>query len=163
MRQRDNETKLKNKRHVGRPSQKELSKTGPKTNWKMTEDVLQKLYHAFGIGCTIRQACAYADLAESTFYEWTKTNKELSEKFERLKENPILRAKNTVFKGVGEDAELAFKYLKAKLPDEFKESIELEHKSIQFHIVKIIDGIENDNTNSQNQRQVVEDAESLQD
>lgn len=149
---------------VGRPSNKELSKTGPKTNWKMTDELLGKLKYAFAIGCTVSQACSFADIDISTYYAWEKRYPEFSKSCRRLQDRPILRAKDTVFKGLKDDPKLAFDYLKAKLKDEFKEVINIESKSVHLHIVDIINGLENKpNGLQEDRRQDVQDAESVQD
>ena len=47
------------KRPVGRPS-------------KLTEDTKKKLEHALIACCTIAEACAYADIDDSTFRKWSE-------------------------------------------------------------------------------------------
>lgn len=133
---------------VGRPSNAELSKTGPKNNWKLTTEVIGKLEAAFAIDCSTVEACAFADINADTYYRWIKENPELSDRFQRLKHNPILRAKDSVFKGLKGNPELALKYLKAKKPKEFIESLQVESKSLQYHIVKIVNELNNGNKSS---------------
>ena len=129
---------MKKKRKQGRPSNKELSKTGPKTDWKMTENTIRKLEAAFAIDCSVLEACAFADISHDTYYRWVKQNPKLSDKFERLKHNPILRAKDAVFQGLKNNPELALRYLKSKLPKEFGDTLQVEAKSIHYHIVQTI-------------------------
>jgi len=154
------------KRKPGRPSKKELSKTGPKTNWKMTEATVGKLEAAFAIDCSIIEACAFADINTSTYYEWIKNNPELSHKFERLKHNPILRAKDSVFQGLKGNPELALKYLKSKAPKEFGDTLQVETKSVHLSIVKIVNELNDDDNKSGNKvvgKQDVPDDAPVQD
>ena len=85
---------LEKKRKPGRP--KKIRHTGPTRPWKMTDEVLQKLEYAFAIDSTVEEACAYAEIAESTFYEWQKKNTLFSERIDRLRQQPILKARQTV-------------------------------------------------------------------
>jgi hypothetical protein len=97
----------------------EKTKTGPKTNWKMTPDRIKKLEEAFAMDCTVLEACYYADISTPTYYEWLKAHPELSSKFERLRERPVFLARKTVVQGVTEDKDFAFKYLQKKRKLEF--------------------------------------------
>ena len=134
---------MKKKRKPGRPSKKELSKTGPKTNWKMTPETIGKLEAAFAIDCSIVEACAFADINTDTYYQWIKINPELSDRFQRLQKRPILRAKDTVFKGLIGNPELALKYLKSRLPKEFNGDLgTIDARSVHFHVTKVVDDIE---------------------
>ncbi|HEA21450.1 MAG TPA: hypothetical protein ENH87_11080 [Pricia antarctica] len=125
----------------GRPSNKELSKTGPKSLWKQTPALITKLETAFAIDCSVVEACAFADISQQTYYRWVKDNPELSERFDRLKHSPILRAKDSVFQALKGNPELAFKYLKSRLPKEFADTLQIESKSLHYHIVQLIQDI----------------------
>src|SRR4051812_649926 len=48
-----------------------------------TEDTIQKLEEAFKIDATVREACAYAGIAESTYYAEAKDNPVFSERMDR--------------------------------------------------------------------------------
>lgn len=121
-----------------------LSKTGPKTKWKMTQDVINKLEHAFAIDANIVQACAYADISTETYYQWIRAKPELADRFERLKQHPILKAKNTVNKGLSHDHEFALKWLKARFPKEFCTTDEDGSSKINLNIaiVNLIEDVE---------------------
>lgn len=94
-------------------------KTGPKTNWKMTDDTIQKLEQAFAIGADITKACAYADISTQTFYNWKADNPELFDRFERLQNQPVLKALQEVVNGLEGNPELALKYLERVWKDKF--------------------------------------------
>lgn len=75
--------------------------TGPSKPWKMTDEVLQKLEYAFAIDSTVEEACAYSDIAESTFYEWQRNNPLFSERIATLRLKPILKARQTLINALG--------------------------------------------------------------
>lgn len=90
----------------------------------MTDDVLQKLKLAYSVGSTNAEACAYAEIAESSLYLHLSQNPEFSEKIERWKQKPILKAKFELVKGLEGNPELALKYLERKKKDEFSTRVE---------------------------------------
>ncbi len=85
----------------------------------MTAQTLQKLEYAFRLGCTDREACIEANIAPQTLYNYQSTNPEFLEQKELWKSDTILRARKTIVERLGEDANLAMKYLEKKLPEEF--------------------------------------------
>lgn len=93
------------KNNVGRPT-------------VMTPDILDKLRYAFLIGASDEEACAYAQIGASTLYDYQKKDAVFSEQKEQWKLEPILKAKQSVVKGLS-DPELALKYLERKKRDEF--------------------------------------------
>lgn len=104
-----------------------MSKTGPKDNYKMTDDAVRKLEEAFAIDASIEEACYYADISRDTYYRWVKENSELSDKFQRLRNKPILKARQAVVKGLDNYAN-AMDYLKRKRKDEFSDRSEITGK-----------------------------------
>lgn len=120
---------------MGRP--KKDHKTGPKTNWKMTKDSVRKLEEAFAIDATIAEACFYAGISHDTYHRWVKENPELSDKFERLRHKPILKARETINKNLN-DPKTAAWYLERKRKDEFSPRVETEN----IHKFEKIESIE---------------------
>lgn len=84
----------------------------------INKDELQKLEMAFKMGSNNTEACAYAEVTESTFYLYRKNNPEFSEKIERWKQNPILKAKRTVYMNL-DNVDTAKWYLERKAKKEF--------------------------------------------
>lgn len=102
-----------------------------------TPEVVRKLEYAYGIDCTDEEACLYADVSESAFYDFLKETPQFAERRKALKNKPVLLGRQTVIKGfVGAAAEfdkrgnqlkaeippnpeLAMKYLERKKKDEF--------------------------------------------
>lgn len=90
----------------------------------MTEEVLIKLKEAFLIGCNNEEASLWAGIAVSTFYNYTKSNPEYLDEVEQWKRNPIIKARNTVYKAI-DNPETARWYLERKSKDEFGSRLEM--------------------------------------
>lgn len=102
----------------------------------MTPETLKLLREAFAIGCTKKEACAYAKIGESTLYDYIKANPDFSEEIEQLIQEPILKAKYTIVKSL-DDPKNAQWYVEKKL-DEFnpKSKSEIETKGDPLVIIK---------------------------
>lgn len=96
-------------------------KTGPKGPNKWSDEVVRQLKQAFGIGCTVTEACLYAKISRPTFYANCKEGSELFNEFMDLRETPILMARDTIFRAIKANADDAKWYLKNKRRDEFAE------------------------------------------
>lgn len=118
---------------------------------KMTPEVLDKLRHAFLIGATNAEACGYADIGERTLYDYLAENEEFSQKIEQWKNEPILKAKTTVVKSLG-DIKNAQWYLERKKKAEFAVRSEVTGKDGEDFFssgeltIKVVD--DRDNTES---------------
>jgi len=84
----------------------------------MTPAVISKLEHAFGIDCTVQEACAYADISLPPLYDYMKKNQDFAENVARLREKPVLAARNSVVSKLHKGY-MAQWYLEKKRPDEF--------------------------------------------
>lgn len=102
------------------------SKVGRPT--KMTDLTVKKLEEAFLMGCTDLEACLYADISKQTLYDYQEKNPEFADRKAKLKENPVLLARQSVINGIQEDSKLAFDYLKNKKSDEFKTKQDVDTK-----------------------------------
>ena len=98
---------------VGRPS-------------KLIPECVMKLEEIFALDGTVEEACFFADISRNTFYEWMKEHPELSDRFEALRNNPVLLARRSVIEGLG-DPELALKYLERKRRNEFSTRVETDN------------------------------------
>lgn len=92
---------------------------GMQANSKLTPEVVKKLEEAFAIDCSIPEACFYANISKQTYYNWIKMYPELKEKFDRLRNRPILLARQEVVKGLRDNPEFSLKYLERKRKQEF--------------------------------------------
>lgn len=92
--------------HMGRPE-------------VITPEQIVLLKTAFAIGCTDEEACSYAKIPTSTFYDYQKRHPDFSEEKDRLKQTPILKARQELVKGLDGNPELSLRYLERKLKNEF--------------------------------------------
>lgn len=91
----------------------------------MTKEVLAKLEEAFAWGCTDREACLWADIADKTLYLYQEKHPEFIQRKEALKETPVLLARKTVVNGIKKgDRTLSLAYLDRKKKDEFSTKVE---------------------------------------
>ena len=111
---------------MGRP-RKVINKGGRPTIF--TPDKLQKLETAFRMGCNKTEAIAYAEISDSTFYDYIKRNPELSDKIKRWQQNPILKAKHTIFQNL-DDPKTAQWYLE-------KKCIDFQNQIVNTNVVNI--------------------------
>lgn len=86
----------------------------------VTPEVLLKLEQAFAIDATAEEACSYADISQSTFYLYLKNNPDFSERISDLRNRPILKARQTVVKGIEQNYSNAMDYLQRKRKAEFQ-------------------------------------------
>lgn len=86
----------------------------------MTEDTLSKLKEAFLMGCTDTEACLFAnDISPATLYKYQEENPVFSELKAQWKQNPIVKARTSVLKGIAKNPQLALSFLERKLKNEF--------------------------------------------
>ena len=94
---------------------------------KITPKILEKLEEAFKLGCTNREACFYADVPESTFYDFLKEYPEYSDKIAMWKDYQKIKARFVVHKALEKgDRDMAKWYLERKAKDEFNTKIEVD-------------------------------------
>lgn len=90
----------------------------------MTEVTLQKLEQIFAIGGTDTEACFYAGIAPSTLYNYQNEHPKYLERKEALKEQPILKARQTVVKAL-DLPQHAHWYLERKKKKEFGNAVDI--------------------------------------
>lgn len=95
---------LKPAKKVGRPSLLENA------------DAVRKLEFAFSIGCTVLLACQHAEVSRDAFYAAIKKDKSFSDRIEKLKQNPIMKAVQTIFKHL-DDVKVAMWFLERRQPE----------------------------------------------
>lgn len=84
----------------------------------MTPEVLAKLEEVFALGGSDEEACFYADISTSSLYKYQQEYPDFTERKERLKETPVLKARRTVINSL-DKPEHAFKFLERKKRKEF--------------------------------------------
>ena len=67
---------------------------------KLDDITVKKLEEAFAMDCTVGEACLFAGISRQTYYTWIKENPELLDRFEHLRETPVLKARSTIIKGL---------------------------------------------------------------
>lgn len=104
----------------------------------MTPETIKKLEEAFGMDCSIGEACFFADISQVTYHDRINKNPELSNRFNALRERPVLLARQSVIKNMQKNGELALKYLERKKKNEFTPKTEVDHSwNVTSTIVKI--------------------------
>ena len=86
----------------------------------MTDEVISKLEHAFSMGCTDKEACLYAGISTTPFYEYQQEFPEFKERKEMLKESVTLHARLNLSGSImGGDVDNSKWHLERKKKDEF--------------------------------------------
>lgn len=88
-----------------------------------TEEIVQKLLHAFAVDATDEEACFYAEVSTTAFYNYQKKHPEFKKRKEELKNSPILAAKSVLVKSAKSSPKYALEYLKRKRKHEFSEKV----------------------------------------
>ena len=96
----------------GRPSQ-------------MSDEKIKKLEEAFALDCSVGEACFYADITKTTYYNRLEKNPQLVDRFDALREKPVLIARQTVVKSLKDNPDMALKYLERKRKKEFSTRSEI--------------------------------------
>lgn len=77
----------------------------------LSEDCLRRLEDAFSLGCSDAEACCFAGVTLQVFQEHLKSDPTFKDRREILKQRPQLLARQTVFKALKEDPQIALEYL----------------------------------------------------
>jgi hypothetical protein len=91
----------------------------------VTPVVIGKLESIFALDGTVKEACYYAGISADAYYDFLKENPEYSDRFEALRNRPVLLARQTVVKKLSENYSNAMDYLSRKAKKEFSTRTEL--------------------------------------
>ena len=92
------------------------------------EVVLQKLEMAFKVGCSDEEACFYADIGVSTFYEYQAAHKEFAEQKKLWKKRPVLKARQVVVQAIeNNDLSTAKWYLEKHSATDFGDKVDVKY------------------------------------
>jgi hypothetical protein len=108
---------------------KPIKKDGRKLfDGKNYDTVILKLEQVWGIGGSDHEAARFAEISPASLCQFLKKSEHVSKRKEELKNNPILKARQEIVKGLTNNPEFALKFLERKLPDEFgvKQRVALE-------------------------------------
>jgi len=95
---------------------------------KMTPATLGKLREAFLLGASDAEACLLADIHPDTLYAYQKKNAQYSEEKQRLKLNPLLKARKAIFNDL-DNPRTAMWYLERRAKGEFGEAASEQTKT----------------------------------
>lgn len=108
----------------------ELAKSNAGKPPKINDDVLAKLDHAFSIGCTDAEACAYADISVDVLYKHQRLNPEYVNRKEQLKSKPFIKTRQTLIQSLGTFQGASW-FAERKMRNEFGKST--EEAPVQLH------------------------------
>lgn len=74
---------------------------------KLTEERTKKLEDIFKVGGTVLEACSFAGISTTAYYEWINKNESLRTKMEAAQHYADVVAKNLVSKAIIEDEDLS--------------------------------------------------------
>ena len=108
----------------------------PWFNGRPIRSIVKKLEDIFKIGGSVKQACAYAEIAKQSYYEFVKDKPKLLDHFEHLSENITIVALNTVAKAIPSNPSIAMTILERKMAKDFGETKQLNVnvKSTSFSV-----------------------------
>ncbi len=109
---------------------------------KNEEEIVAKLQEVVALDASIDECCYYADISKDSYYRYLKANPDFARKLERIRERPVLRARQTIVKGLDEP-EHAKWYLSRKKKLEFSERQELTGAEGRPLISNILDDLDN--------------------
>ena len=101
--------------------QKKLNKNKVGRKWfdgKNENGVVAKLKEVWGLGGSDAEACFWADISKFSLKRYLDANPDIVELRNKLKEKPILKARQTIINNL-HNPDIAFKYLERKKRDEF--------------------------------------------
>lgn len=111
---------------------------------KDEEGVVAKLEVVWGLGGSDAEACYYADISKYSLSRYLDAHSDIEELRNKLKEKPILKARETVVKNL-HNPDMAFRYLERKkrdefgagneLPDILKNHIEAFHNEMKIYFI----------------------------
>lgn len=120
----------------------------------MTPETIDKLRQAYLIGATNEEAAHYASIAPSTIYNYIEKNPEFLEQIEAWKSEPILKAKQTIAKSLG-DVKSAQWYLERKAKKEYGNNVDVTSDGKQLptpilaNIIEEIEDVRTDDSSPQ--------------
>jgi len=98
---------------------------------KITDEVVKLLEDAFKLDAPITEACQYAGISRTAYYDYINAHPEFLDRLERLKSMTRFKIRGKVISRALKDANFGLNYLKLKC-DDFKEKrkVNTEHELI---------------------------------
>lgn len=99
---------------------------------EFNQEIVNKLEEIFALDGTVSEACHFAGITRQTYYNHVNKDapegtleKELFDRFEGLRNRPVLKARRTVVDKLGESYQNAMDYLKRKRKIEFGDNLDV--------------------------------------
>jgi hypothetical protein len=92
---------------------------------KITDEVVKLLEDAFKLDAPVTEACQYAGISRTAYYDYTKSHPEFLDRLERLKSMTRFKIRGKVISKALKDPNFGLSYLKLKC-DDFKEKKQVE-------------------------------------
>ncbi len=99
-------TKVKRKSNAGRKSE-------------LTVEVRRKIDECAQLGSSMEEIAFWCDVHRATLFRWVQKDEKLRNRIEHLQQRPILMARQTIVNNLGNNPEIAFKFLERKRREEF--------------------------------------------
>lgn len=106
----------KQKKSQGKVTDGRVNNSAPS---KLTDENRIKLKESAALDASVEEMAYYCGVSKQTIYNWFKEDTDLFDEIERLRQKPILKARQTVAMKLGESYQNAMDYLKRKRRDEF--------------------------------------------
>ena len=122
---------------------KKNADTKPSPPRCVTPEVLSKLEIAFSCGCPVTEACLVAGIARNTYYNFLKARPEYEDRFQALRDKPVLEARKRIAEQIPEDTKTAQWFLERKRPDEFSPKAMVQHQhKVELSDEELVERIE---------------------
>lgn len=109
---------------------------------KLTDQMRSKIEEVAALDGSVKEMAYYCDVSHQTIYNWFEEDPKLFERVERLRERPILKARQTISKSL-ETPQGAQWYLSRKKKLEFAERLEqtgANGEALTINLVNYEDG-----------------------
>lgn len=92
---------------------------------KLDDITVKKLEEAFSMDCSIAEACLLANISKQTYFNWIESFPDMKERFDQLRQTPVLLARTSVISALKRNPVIALQYLERKKKSEFAPRTEL--------------------------------------
>ena len=122
-----------------------LKKMEPKSNGNIgrptvfTEDVIRKIEEVAALDGSVEEMAFYAGIEKGTLYKKLESDKDFFYKIDRLRQRPILAARQRVILGITESYQNAMDFLKRKRRKEFGDRQEIDQNlNVNFNLTGLL-------------------------
>ena len=87
--------------------------------------ILAKLREVTALDASIEECLYYADISSDSYYRYLKSHQDFARELSKMRERPVLKARQTVISKMGESYQNAMDYLKRKRKFEFGDNVDI--------------------------------------